>query len=191
MAFDIGGMATNLGYMPARIVGGETIIRDADHVGAITLAKYTPADGYSLAYQFAAHTPFVVDAGPTGDEAGWTIEVTGAQTLAIAPGSLPFVGMVAKTVDGVARSFAVDQGTIEVAASPLRVSSWQAVLAQVDAAMADYASNPHGSISTDGMSVSYRSFTQLAHLRDYALMMLRKDTAARLPGIIRSRFRYL
>lgn len=182
-------MASNLGYMPARIVGGETILRDADHDGIITFTDYTPADGYSLAYQFAAETPFTVDGETSGD--GWTLEVTGAQTLILAPGGLPFVGMVTATVDGLARSFAVDQGTIEVSASPLRISAWQAVLAQVDAAMAEYASNPNGSFSIDGMNVSYRSFPQLAHLRDYALMMLRKDTASRTPRIIRSRFAYV
>jgi len=187
----VGGMATNLGYMPRKIVGGETILRDADTGGVMTFDGYSPADGYSLAYQFAAETPFTVDADPSDDDAGWTIEITGAQTLAIPPGVLPFVGMVSKTVDGVLRSFAVDQGVIDVAASPLRVSAWQAVLAQVDAAMADYASNPHGTINTDGMSVTYRSFNQLSHLRDYALMMLRKDTSARMPHVIRSRFQYL
>ncbi len=184
-------MATNLGYMPARIVGGETIIRDADHDGIITISDYTPADGYALAYQFAAETPFTVTAEATEDLTGWTIEITGAQTVVLAPGALAFVGMATATVDDKVRTFAVDQGVIEVAASPLRISSWQAVLAQIDAAMADYAANPNGSVSVDGMSITYRSFTQLSHLRDYALMMLRKDTAARTPRIIRSRFAYL
>jgi hypothetical protein len=184
-------VVTNQNYMPARIIGGESIIRDADHGGIVTFAGYTPADGYALVYQFAAaSTPFSVSGVASDDDTGWTIEITGAQTLPLQPGILPFAAFATITVDDVDRQYLVDAGTIEVTASPLRVSSWQAVLASVDAAIAEFATTPQGSVTVDGMSVSYRSMTDLIRLREYILSQLRKDTARRNPAIIRSRYAY-
>ena len=70
----------------------------------------------------------------------------------------------------------------------MRVSSWVAVLAAIDAAILVYAANPNGSISVEGMSVTYRSLSDLQSLRDYADYMLKKDTSNRPKRIIRSRF---
>ena len=186
-------MAGNIGKLPARIVGGETIwISDANTFQGssdIVLDDFTPADGSTLAYQFAAGTakPITVSAVANGDNTGWTLEISGAQTLAWNPGAVQFVGMITKA----SRIYAVDQGVITVDASPLRVSSWVAVLASVDTAIANYATTPNGSMTVDGMSVSYRSMLDLTRLRDYAVMMLRKDSAGKVPRIIRSRFQYL
>jgi riboflavin synthase alpha subunit len=96
------------------------------------------------------------------------------------------VGYLTETASG--RVFAVDAGTITVEASPSRVSSWVAVLAQVDAAIATYAANPNGSISIEGMSVTYRSLEQLIALREYVVYRQQQDSASRPIRIIRTRF---
>lgn len=179
---------SNSGCLPVRIVAGETIWIAAANAnqGAADLffTGYTPAAGYTLAYQFAADTPITVSAAANGAGTGWTLEVTGAQTLLWQPGRIVYTGLA--TLSG--RSFAVDTGSITVDASPLRVSSWVAVLASVDAAIAQYASNPQGSISCGEISVSFRSLEQLTALRDYVAYRLQQDSAARVPRIIRSRF---
>jgi len=181
---------THLGYLPSRIVGGASIwIAAANTIqGAadIILSDYTPAAGYTLAYQFAAPSPITVAAAANGANTGWTLDVTGAQTLIWSPAAVPFAGIVTHTATS--RTFAVDGGAVAVEGSPLRVSAWVAVLASVDAAIASYATSPHGSIAVDGMSVTYRSLQQLTDLRDYANYRLRQDSANRPKRIIRSRF---
>lgn len=188
-------MVENAGYMPGRIVAGASIWLAAANTlqsGVdLTFTGITPAAGYSLAYQFSAMpTPVSVAATANGAADGWTLEVTGAQTLLWAPGSLAYIGIATIVSGGVTRSFVVDQGVIAVDASPLRVSAWAAVLTSVDAAIATYAVNPNGSISIDGMSVSYRSLAQLTELRDYAAYRMQQDTAKSGSGrrIIRARF---
>ena len=175
--------------MPATVIGGESIIRDADHGGIITFDDYTPDVGYSLAYQYSAATPFSVAGVVSGD--GWTVEITGAQTLVLQPGPLMFAAFVSITADAVTRSYAVDAGKIDMSASPLRVSSWQAVLVSVDAAIAEYATTSQGSVSIEGMSISYRSMNDLINLRSYVSTMLRRDTIRNTPSIIRSRFAFV
>lgn len=181
-----------LGFLPVRIIAGETI-----HVAAantlqswagedIIIDDVTPAGGYTLAYQFAAATPATVSAVANGANTGWTLEVTGATTLTWAPGRLSYVGYATKT--STTRIYAVDQGVIDVDASPLRVSSWKAVLALVDAAIATYAANPNGSVNIESMSITYRSLSQLTDLRDYVKARLAEDTASRPRRIIRARF---
>ena len=178
----------NAGFLPSRIIAGETIDVSAantlqDWAGLdITFDNFKPTSA-TLAYQFAAPTPITVNAVANGGNTGWTLTVTGAQTLVWSPGRLTFVGLA--TVG--TKTYAVDQGYIDVDASPLRVSSWVAVLASVDAAIASYATTPHGSFNVDGLNVTYRSLSQLTDLRDYVKARLAEDTAKRPRRIIRAR----
>jgi len=180
----------NMGYIPERVNGGETIwIAAANSNGGaadITFTDYTPAGGYTLAYQFAAPTPVSVAAAANGANTGWTLEVAAATTLTWKSGRIGFTGYVTHTAS--TRVFAVDSGFIDVTASPLAASSWTAVVSACDAAILQYAANPNGSISVDGMTVSYRSLDQLTNLRAYAKTMEQQETRARMPRIIRSRF---
>lgn len=179
----------NLGFLPDSVVGGETIwIAAANTVQQsydIVIAGISPASGYTLAYQFASQpTPISVSCVANAASDGWTLEVTGAQTLTWAPGPLSFVAIATKD----SKSFAVDSGTIRVTASPMRVSSWVAVLAAIDAAIAKYAANPNGTVNMGDMSVSYRSMNDLINMRGYAKQMLDRDTANRPRRRILSRF---
>lgn len=182
------------GYMPDRIVAGETIwIASANTTQAtnvdIILTDYTPAS-YALAYQFAAATPITVAAVANGAGTGWTLEVTAAQTLVWKPGRINFAGYVTHSVS--TRKFAVDAGAIEVTASPLASSAWTAVVAACDAAILAQMSTGEqsGSFSVDGMSKSfaYRSTDDLITLRAYAQNMADNETGARMGRIIRTRF---
>ena len=181
---------TNAGFLPHRIVGGESIWISAENTTQtatdITFTDYTPADGYTLSYQFAAPTPVTVVAVANSGDTGWTLDVTGAQTLSWVPAAITFAGIVTHTATG--RTFAVDGGVVYVDSSPLRVSPWVEVLASVDAAIATYAANPNGSFTVDGMSVTYRSLKQLTDLRDYVNYRMQQDSADRPRRVIKSRF---
>jgi len=181
---------TNAGFLPSAITAGESIWIDADNTAQssvdITFGDYTPADGYTLAYQFADATPISVDAVANDEDTGWTLDVTGAQTLIWQPGQLVFTGLVTHTATG--RIFAVDSGSINVSASPLRVSSWVAVVAAADAAILNYAASPNSSFSVDGVTIAYRSIDDLIALRDYAQYRLKQDTKSGIKRIIKSRF---
>jgi hypothetical protein len=178
------------GYIPAQITGGESIWvsseNEAQSSSDIFFGAYSPENGYTLAYQFGTNPPTAVDATPTTDEKGWTLDVGGATTLAWNPGRIAFAGIVTHTSTG--RTFVVDQGGVYVNASPLRVSSWQAVLDAIDAAMLTVGAQPNSSITVDGMTVSYRGANDLLRLRDYAEQQLRKDTGRRMPRRILSRY---
>ena len=180
----------NKGQLPASIVGGETIWLAAANTlqtgSDIVLSDYTPAGGYTLAYQFAADTPQTVAAAANGDDTGWTLEVTGVQTLLWTPGAITFAGMATHTATS--RVFAVDAGSIRVAASPLRQSSWKVALAACDAAIASFAGGEMSSFTIDGQSYSYRSLSQLIDLRAWLFNMVQKDQSGRQKRIIRSRF---
>lgn len=181
---------TDRGFLPASIVAGETIwIAAANTTGAtntdITLSGYLPAD-YSLSYQFAAASPITVSAVENGDGTGWTLEVTAAQTLAWKPGTVRFAGYA--THKTTARVFAVDAGAVSVTPSPLATSTWTAVVTACDAAILTYAGNPNGSLSADGISISYRSLEDLVRLRSYAKSMADGETGGRIRRIIRTRF---
>jgi len=184
----------NRGYMPNRIVAGETIwIAAANTTQStgrdITFSDYTPAS-YTLAYQFAADTPVTVDAEVNDAGDGWTLEVTAAQTLAWKAGRVRFTGYVTNTDSG--RVFAVDAGAIEVSPSPLATSDWTAVVAACDAAMLTQlkSGQQSGSISIGNMSRSftYRSAQDLLALRAFAQKMADAETKSRPRRIIRSRF---
>ena len=177
-----------LGFVPDRIVAGETIwIAAANTIQNktdITLTDYTPAGGYTLAYQFAASTPITVTAVANGTNTGWTLEVTAAQTLVWKGGVINYAGIVTLS----SRSYAVDTGTIQVEPSPLSTSSWTAIVTAVDAAILTYAASPSGSFSVDGMSFTYKSLKDLTDLRSYAKSMEQLETGSRIKRIIRTRF---
>jgi hypothetical protein len=180
-----------LGNLPSSIVAGETIWISASNTtqatnADIVLSDYTPAGGYTLAYKFAATTPITVSAAANGENTGWTLEVTAAQTLLWKAGTIRYAGYVTHTATG--RVFAVDAGSIAVTASPLATSSWTAVVTACDAAILTYAANPHGSFTIDGVTVSFRSLSQLLDLRAYAQTMADTETGARMKRIIRTRF---
>lgn len=181
-------MTENAGFLPARIVSGETIWIDADNTAQdsedITFDDYSPADGDTLKYQFAASTPIEVDAVANAANDGWTLTVTAAQTLTFKAGSVNFVAMV--TSGG--KTFAVDQGTIYVTANPTQTSDYATALTTVDAAIADYGSNPHSSFMLDGMQVTYRRLSDLINLRNHYRSLIAEETGKRPKRIIRSRF---
>jgi hypothetical protein len=183
-----GGAMISIGYLPASIVAGESIwVAAANTTGAtnsdISIPDYTSAGGYSLSYQFAS-LPTALTVAAVASGAAWTLEVTGAQTLAWKAGSVRFVALASKA----GRVFQVDAGTIAVEPSPIATSTWTAVVAACDAAILTYAGNPNSSLSVDGMSVSYRSMDDLVRLRTYAQTMASYETGQRQRRIIRARF---
>jgi hypothetical protein len=183
-------MATHCGFIPDEIIAGETIWLSASNstqsAEDITFADYTPAGGYTLAYDFAAPTPITVAATANGDNTGWSLEVTAAQTLLWKSGQLSFSGCVTHTATG--RKFAVDAGYITVQASPLSTSQWSAIVAACDAAMVECAASGYASFSVAGMNVTFKSTSDIIALRDYARTMERQETGNRFRRIIRSRF---
>jgi len=187
-------MAMTLNYLPASIIGGETImVGAANPFGGgrdIILAGYSPATPATLSYHFQSATPLTIEAAPNSGNTGWTLTVAAAETLTLGPGPVAYAGVL--TIDGATK--VVDTGIINVRPSPLRVSSWLAVVTAIDAALLTAASSPSGSISIDGMSISYRSPDQLIRLRDYAAGMAARESATGTMGggrIIRTRFRTL
>lgn len=84
--------------------------------------------------------------------------------------------------------FAVDSGAIIVAPSPVATSSWTAVVTAADAAILAYAANPHGSVTVDGFSFTFRSMSDLIALRSYAQNMAESETGGRFKRLIRARF---
>jgi hypothetical protein len=185
----------NLGYIPASITAGESIWISAanttqDTNADIVLTDYAPSGGYTLAYVFAATTPLTVSGVANGGNTGWTLDVAAAQTAAWSAGQLSFVGRVTHT--STARVFVVDSGIIAVTANPANASTYQAALSAVDAAIAEYASNPYGSFSLPGgITVTYRSLEDLLGLRDFYAAEVARTSANRQRRIIRSEFRVL
>jgi hypothetical protein len=179
-----------LGYIPASITAGESVWIDADNTaqGAsdIIIADYTPAGGYTLTYQFQSATPLSVVASANSENTGWTLDVTGAQTLTLDPGRVPFVGLVTHTATS--RVFAVDSGGMVVNPSPAKTSAWAAVIAAVDAAMLTVATNPNGTVAVDGMTVTFKGASDLISLRDYAQRQYNKSIGRKAPRRILARF---
>ena len=169
-----------LNHMPTSLIAGESV-----DTADIILAGYSPASGWGLSYQFAAAVPVAVAAVANEADTGWDISISAVTSLAFGSGSISYVGMATHT-DG--RAAAVDAGVIAVTPSPMRVSQWAAVVAAIDAAMLDGGSKTEGSISIDGMSTSYKNFSELITLREYALQQLRKDAVYKPRRIIQSRF---
>lgn len=183
----------DIGYMPDRIVAGESIwiaaANTAQALSDITLTGYVPPT-YTLSYQFAAATPITVAAVANGADTGWTLEVTAAQTLVWKAGEISFAGYVTHASSG--RIFAVDAGTIAVTASPLATSSWTAIVTACDAALLTQATtgNQSGTLSMDNMteSYTYRNTADLITLRAYAQNMASYEIGPRQKRIIRTRF---
>lgn len=156
----------------------------------IILAEYSPATPATLSYHLQCDNPLTIKAAANSGNTGWTLTVSAVDTLTLGPGPVAFAGVL--TIDGATK--VVDTGIIHVRPSPLRVSSWLAVVTAIDAALLTAASSPSGSISIDGMSISYRSPDQLIRLRDYAAGMAARESATGTMGggrIIRTRFRVL
>jgi len=183
-------MVTSVRYLPQSIVAGESIwiaaANTAQNATDITFTDYTPAGGYTLAYQFAATTPVAVDAVANGTNTGWTMDVTPAQTLVWAAGYISFAGYVTHTATG--RKFIVDRGSIAVAASPLSTSAWTAVIAACDAALLTGATSGHVSFGLDGINLTYKSSAELIGLRDYAKSMESAAIGGSRTRIMRTRF---
>jgi hypothetical protein len=181
-------MAKHCGFIPDEIVAGESIWLSASNstqsAEDITFADYTPAGGYTLAYDFAAAVPLTVSASPNGDNTGWSLEVTVAQTLLWKSGQLNFVGYVTHTATG--RKFAVDAGYISVTASPLSTSQWTAVVAACDKAL--LAGGGVSGFNVASMNVQFKTTDEIIALRDYARTMERQETGNRPRRIIRSKF---
>ena len=75
------------GQIPSSIIGGETIwIASANTAEAkddITVSGYTPADGATLAYQFASpSSPATIAAVANTTNTGWTLTIPSSTTLA-------------------------------------------------------------------------------------------------------------
>lgn len=181
-------MAGNLGFVPSRVVAGESIwisaANSAQGAQDIILDDYSPASGATLAYQFAAPTPITVTASANGANTGWTLDVTGAQTLLWRAGALRFAALV--TSGG--RTFAVDEGTIFVTASPLAVSQYAAALTAIEAAILTFAGGGQRSFQLGDMSVTYGSLQELLDLRAFYKGEIARETSSRPKRIIRTRF---
>jgi len=174
-------MAGLLDIMPDSLTPGET------SEVTVTLSDYSPDDGYTLAYRFAAATPITVD-GVDNSAGGWTVTLTPSQTTLFARGEMAFDALV--TLAGVATL--VDRGQIYVYASPLATSQWTAVLASVDAAIAAQATSGEisGSVTIDGMSKSYtyRNREELLALRAFCIREINRDKGTARPYRILARF---
>jgi len=183
-------MSTTLGFLPLEITAGETIWLAAANTlqGAedIIITDYTPVTD-TLAYDFGASTPINVTAVKNAADTGWTLEVTGAQTLLWFAGKLKISGLV--TSISTERITSVDIGTINVLASPAQTSDYQAALTAIEAAIATFASNPSSSLTIDNMSISYNSVDDLLKLRTHYNGLVQSQLGTRSKRIIRTRFR--
>ena len=178
-----------LGFVPRKVTAGETVwIASANTDQSrtdITISNHSPADGDSLAYQFAAPTPVEVAAVANAANTGWTLTISAAQTLLWTSRTVGYTGMI---TDSDSRVFKVDSGLIEVAPSPLRVSQYAAALTAIETAISNFASNPEKSFTLGDFSVSYGSVDELLKLRDFYKSEVAKETANRTKRIIRTRF---
>lgn len=183
---------SNLGFLPGAVIAGETIYVAAantinDWAGNdIIIPGITPAGGYTLAYSFSAATPITVNAVANGDNTGWTLTVTAAQTLLWRAGIIRYTALA--VLADPARSYAVDSGAIKVTASPLTVSQYQAALTAVEAAIASYGSSNTRSIQQGDMSITFNSLKELLDLREFYRGEIARETSSRQKRIIRSRF---
>lgn len=175
-------------FIPQSIIGGESIwISAANTVQNSTDIAYdsiTPAEGYTLAFLFSADSPLTVAAVANADNTGWTLDVTGAQTLTFSPGDLSYAAIATKS----GRSIYVESGIIIVKPSPVRVSAWKQVLADIDNAIAQYSKSPNGTVSMGDMQVTYKSMADLTKMREYAEHKLRRDTGQGVRRRILTRF---
>ena len=185
-------MTQNAGYLPSRIIAGETIWVSASNTAQdwsgtdLFFDNYLPAT-HALTYSFSAPTPISVTAVSNNMGTGWTLTVTAAQTLLWKSGQIRYTALATEVGEN-GKSFAVDSGVIVVDASPLAVSAYAAALTAIDAAIATHATDPQRSISIGDMSVTYDSVEELIALRQYVVWLVQQDTGKRIKRIIRTRF---
>jgi hypothetical protein len=175
-------MAGILDIMPDALTAGETLAATA------TITGKTPDAGYALSYRMAIDTVGITAAGVDNGAGGWTVALTAAQTIAMPSGLLVFDALLTL---GAATEL-VDRGQIAVTASPLFVSQWAAVLVQVDAAIAAWATSgsKETSVSFDGMakSLAVSSLADLQSLRSFCIRQRNRERGTRTPYRILSRF---
>jgi hypothetical protein len=175
-------MAGILEIMPDDLTAGESLSV------AVAIDGKTPDLGYTLAYRLAIDTVGVTAAGVDNGAGGWTVALTAAQTLAMPSGLLVFDALLTL---GTATEL-VDRGNIAVTASPLFVSQWAAVLVQVDAAIAAYATagGQTTSITLEGISrtIQVGSLADLYTLRAFCIRQRNRERGTRTPYRILSRF---
>jgi hypothetical protein len=117
---------------------------------------------------------------------GWTLDVTGAQTLAWRTGNLRYTAYA--THKTTARLTVVDAGLIAVTASPMATSPWTAVVAACDAALLSGTASGVISFGVDGISQTYSSRDQLISMRNNAREKELRDTGNHPARIVRARF---
>jgi len=182
-------MSTTLGFLPDQITAGESIWLAAANSlqGAedIIITDYTPVTD-TLAYDFGAKTPIQVAAVANGTDTGWTLDVSGAQTLLWFAGPIKISALATNILTS--RITSVDIGNIDVLASPAQTSDYQTALTAIEAAIATYASNPVQSFTIDGMTVSYNSIDELIKLRSYYNGLVQAQIGTGPKRIIRTRF---
>ena len=175
-------MTGKLELMPATLTAGESLSV------TVVIDGKTPDAGYSLSYRLAIDTVGITADGVDNGSGGWTVLLTPSQTIAMPSGLLVFDAIL--TLGTTAEL--VDRGTITVTASPLFVSQWAAVLDQVDAAIAAWATNGSKttSVSVDGMStsLSVTSLSDLHSLRAFCLRQRNRERGTRTPYRILTRF---
>jgi len=183
-------MKDNQGFLPTSVMAGETIwvaaANTAQSSADIILPNYLPAS-FSLAYQFAAATPLTVAAAANGDDDGWTLTVTAAQTLLWKAGVINFAAFVTELAV-TARVFSVDAGFIRVAASPLAVSDYAAALTAIETAISTFSAGGIKAFSLGDMQITYNSVSELFDLRDFYKSESMKQLSTRPRRIIRTRF---
>ncbi len=171
-------MSGTLNLMPDSLVAGESLSV------TVTVAGYSPDDGWSLAYRFAAQPTGITAAGADNGAGGWTVSLTSAQTLTMLSGSMRYDALVTKGDESVA----VDKGAIVVSSSPLLASKWATVLDSVDAAIATWGTSDQRSITIEGMSIYYRQIEELFKLRTFCLRMIARESGNKQSAIVRTRF---
>ena len=168
--------------LPPQITAGESINIDRFH-----LPGYPPDGGWAVIYHFNSSKTLSVPAMPTEDGKAWQLTITSDQTLQLDTGRIIYTAIATKGDT----SISVDSGTLLNLPSPLKPSHWQEVIREVDKAVLNFASNPTGSITIDGMSMTYRSMAELYRIREYATERLMADNGQSRPKVIRSRLRYM
>ncbi len=167
-------------HLPSQITAGESI-----NIDRIRLPGYTPGAGWTVTFYFASQDTLAVEAEPTSDNQAWSLNVSSDQTLTLDTGRISYAAIAKK--DEIA--IRVAAGTLLNLPSPLKPSQWQKVIREVDKAILNFASSPTGSITIDGMSMTYRSMAELTRIREYAAEKLMADNGQSRPTVIRSRLR--
>lgn len=171
-------MAETLNILPSSIIAGESIVK--------TITGIVAGES-SLSYQFAADTPVSVDCAVVND--AFILTVSAAQTLTFRNGRISFVGMLTDNAGVVS---CVDSGVIIVAPSPMATSDYSTALTAVEAAIAEYGSNPNAKVKVGDIDIEYKSLDDLLTLRNFYRNEVKKDKGqapAGGPLFINTRFK--